>query len=172
MQEKNKYDANIYYEVENVKASIIRPKLDKDGNIIPNYWSSMYPVTYYVIGAAIRRIKPRVKIWEGLGLALLICMGLGAVSIISTDQGFSKGFTIPTVRRMGIWCCTHGPIAAPPIGLALLLAKSWVKLWCAIASAAACGKYTGSTSIGSSPGGTLWSLPEAAALLQRLQKKY
>ena len=36
--EKNKYDANIYYEMENPKASIIRPKLDKDGNIIPNYW--------------------------------------------------------------------------------------------------------------------------------------
>ncbi len=37
-QEKNKYDANIYYEVENPKASILRPKLDKEGNIIPNYW--------------------------------------------------------------------------------------------------------------------------------------
>ncbi len=36
--EKNKYDANIYYEVENLKASILRPKLDKDGNIVPNYW--------------------------------------------------------------------------------------------------------------------------------------
>ncbi len=36
--EKNKYDANIYYEVENPKVSILRPKLDKDGNIIPNYW--------------------------------------------------------------------------------------------------------------------------------------
>ena len=36
--EKNKYDANIYYKVENPKASILRPKLDKDGNIIPNYW--------------------------------------------------------------------------------------------------------------------------------------
>ena len=36
--EKNKYDANVYYEVENPKASILRPKLDKDGNIIPNYW--------------------------------------------------------------------------------------------------------------------------------------
>ena len=36
--EKNKYDANIYYKMENPKASIIRPKLDKDGNIIPNYW--------------------------------------------------------------------------------------------------------------------------------------
>ncbi len=36
--EKNKYDANIYYVVENPKASIIRPKLDLNGNIIPNYW--------------------------------------------------------------------------------------------------------------------------------------
>ena len=37
-QEKNKYDANIYYKVENPKASTLRPKLDKEGNIIPNYW--------------------------------------------------------------------------------------------------------------------------------------
>jgi len=36
--EKNKYDANIYYKVENPKASTIRPKTDKEGNIIPNYW--------------------------------------------------------------------------------------------------------------------------------------
>ena len=37
-QEKNKYDANIYYKMEDPKASIIRPKLDANGNIIPNYW--------------------------------------------------------------------------------------------------------------------------------------
>ena len=36
--EKNKYDANIYYKVENPSASTVRPKLDYDGNIIPNYW--------------------------------------------------------------------------------------------------------------------------------------
>ncbi len=36
--EKNKYDANIYYKVENPKASILRPKLDENGNIMPNYW--------------------------------------------------------------------------------------------------------------------------------------
>ena len=36
--EKNKYDANIYYEVENPAASVIRPKLDSNGNIVPNYW--------------------------------------------------------------------------------------------------------------------------------------
>ena len=39
MLEKNKYDANIYYKVENPKAATLRPKLDKDGNIITNYWS-------------------------------------------------------------------------------------------------------------------------------------
>ena len=36
--EKNKYDANIYYKMENPGAAIIKPKLDSDGNIIPNYW--------------------------------------------------------------------------------------------------------------------------------------
>ena len=36
--EKNKYDANIYYKMENPSATIIRPKLDSNGEIIPNYW--------------------------------------------------------------------------------------------------------------------------------------
>ncbi len=36
--EKNKYDANIYYKVENPNATILRPKVDKNGDVIPNYW--------------------------------------------------------------------------------------------------------------------------------------
>ena len=36
--EKNKYDANIYYKVENPKKATLRPLLDEDGQIIPNYW--------------------------------------------------------------------------------------------------------------------------------------
>ena len=36
--EKNKYDANIYYVVQNRDAAVLRPKLDSDGNVIPNYW--------------------------------------------------------------------------------------------------------------------------------------
>ena len=36
--EKNKYDANIYYKVEDPKVSTLRPKLDENGDIIPNYW--------------------------------------------------------------------------------------------------------------------------------------
>ncbi len=62
-------------------------------DIIPNYWSSLYPVTYYILGAVIRRLQPRVKVWQGLGMALLICMGLATSSILTTDEGFSKGFT-------------------------------------------------------------------------------
>lgn len=37
-KEKNKYDANIYYVTEDPKASVIRPKLDENGQVIPNYW--------------------------------------------------------------------------------------------------------------------------------------
>ena len=33
-----KNDANIYYVVENPNATVVRPKLDKNGNIINNYW--------------------------------------------------------------------------------------------------------------------------------------
>ena len=62
-------------------------------DIIPNYWSSLYPVTYYILGAAIRRLQPKVKVWEGLGLAMVISMGLALTSIATTDEGFSKGFT-------------------------------------------------------------------------------
>jgi len=36
--EKNKYDANIYYKVENPNAATLRPKVDNNGNVIPNYW--------------------------------------------------------------------------------------------------------------------------------------
>ena len=34
-----------------------------------------------------------MKPWQGIGLALLICMGLATSSILTTDEGFSKGFT-------------------------------------------------------------------------------
>ena len=36
--EKNKYDANIYYKTVDPTATIIRPKVDANGEVIPNYW--------------------------------------------------------------------------------------------------------------------------------------
>ena len=38
MHNKNKEDANIYYVMEDPKAAVVRPKLDENGEIIPNYW--------------------------------------------------------------------------------------------------------------------------------------
>ncbi|MBR6782138.1 MAG: ABC transporter permease [Clostridia bacterium] len=49
--EKNKYDANIYYKTENPNASVLRPKLDEEGNIIPNYWK-------YEVGDTHSQIMP------------------------------------------------------------------------------------------------------------------
>lgn len=37
--EKNKYNANIYYQVEDLRATTVHPKLDQNGNFIPNYWA-------------------------------------------------------------------------------------------------------------------------------------
>ena len=49
--EKNKYDANIYYKMENPKAATIAPKLDADGNIVPNYWKYEVGTPSGLIGA-------------------------------------------------------------------------------------------------------------------------
>ncbi len=35
---KNVYEASYYYQVENKKATTLRPKLDENGALIPNYW--------------------------------------------------------------------------------------------------------------------------------------
>lgn len=61
-------------------------------NLIPDYWSSLYPITYYVLGAVIRRLQPRLKVWQGLLGAAVITCGLGLVTVLSTDSVFSNGF--------------------------------------------------------------------------------
>lgn len=62
-------------------------------NLVPDYWTSLYPVTYYVLGAVIQRIQPKVKFWQGMGAAMLISMGLALATILTTDEGFYKGFS-------------------------------------------------------------------------------
>lgn len=61
--------------------------------ILPENAKALYPVTYYVIGAAIRRTQPQVKPWQGLGAAALTVMGLGLTTVLLTDGGFAEGFT-------------------------------------------------------------------------------
>lgn len=62
-------------------------------DLIPNYWSAMYPITLYVLGAVIRRLQPKLPAWSCLLTAALTAMGLGLVSLLTADKGFSSGFT-------------------------------------------------------------------------------
>ena len=62
-------------------------------DLIPNYWSAMYPVTLYVLGGVIRKLQPKLPAWSCLLTAGLTAMGLGLASLLTTDKGFSSGFT-------------------------------------------------------------------------------
>lgn len=61
-------------------------------NLIPDYWTSLYPVTYYVLGAVIRQLQPKFRPWIGLCAAAGLSMFLGLVTLLTTDATVSKGF--------------------------------------------------------------------------------
>lgn len=61
-------------------------------NLIPDYWTSLYPITYYVLGAVIRRLQPKLKPWICLTSAAGIAMFLGLLTLITTDETVTKGF--------------------------------------------------------------------------------
>lgn len=61
--------------------------------LIPDYWSSLYPITLYLIGAVIRKTKPDVPCWAGLTVAALTAAGLGLTSLFTTGGKFSSGYT-------------------------------------------------------------------------------
>lgn len=61
--------------------------------VLPDYWTSLYPITYYVLGAVIRRLDLKLPSWVGLLGAALTVMLLGLASLISTKGGkFNDGF--------------------------------------------------------------------------------
>ncbi len=62
-------------------------------DLFPDYWSSMYPLTLYVLGAVIRRLQPKFPAWSCLLAAALTAMVLGLVSILTASKNFSSGFT-------------------------------------------------------------------------------
>lgn len=68
------------------------PSITKE-NMIPDYWKALYPFTYYVIGAVIRRLQPKLKVWQGIAMTAVWVGILGMISLLATDEGFSKGFT-------------------------------------------------------------------------------
>lgn len=62
-------------------------------NIIPDYWSSLYPLTMYVIGAGIRRFRPKISGWlAGLLTVATLCL-MGLITVLATDGKYTTGFT-------------------------------------------------------------------------------
>lgn len=61
-------------------------------DLAPDHWRILYPVTYYVLGAAVYRLQPRIHLLAGLGLTLLVALSLGAVTTLSTDGKLSEAF--------------------------------------------------------------------------------
>lgn len=61
--------------------------------LAPDYWVSLYPLTYYVIGGVIRRLQPRIHPGLGIGAALLTAMGLGLATVLSTDGQYSDAYS-------------------------------------------------------------------------------
>lgn len=62
-------------------------------NVAPDFWRRMYPLTYYVLGAVIRRLQPKVRPWLALLTAVLLAVALGGVTLCSTDGKLSEAFT-------------------------------------------------------------------------------
>ena len=61
--------------------------------IFPGYWKSIYPLTYYVLGAVIRRTNPRVPPAAAILGAPVTALALGAATVLSTDGTIDDAFT-------------------------------------------------------------------------------
>lgn len=61
--------------------------------ILPDYWTSLYPITYYILGAVIRRLEPKLPAWVGLAGAAAMAGLMGLLSLLTTNGGyFNDGF--------------------------------------------------------------------------------
>ena len=61
--------------------------------IFPDYWRSIYPLTYYILGVIVRRIQPKINPWLGIVGALMMAAILGAATVLSTDGKLSEALT-------------------------------------------------------------------------------
>lgn len=61
-------------------------------NLIPDYWTALYPLTYYVLGAVIRKLQPRLPAGLSVSIAVALAVWLGFLTLISTDGTASDGF--------------------------------------------------------------------------------
>ena len=61
--------------------------------LAPAWWRGIYPLTYYVLGAAIRRLEPIIPPVAGLMGAAAIALGMGTATVLSTGGTLSEALT-------------------------------------------------------------------------------
>ena len=61
--------------------------------LAPDHWRGIYPLTYYILGATVRRLQPKIHPCLGIGGALLISSLLGTATVLSTDEGLGQALT-------------------------------------------------------------------------------
>lgn len=62
-------------------------------SVSPDFWDSLYPLTYYILGAIVKRLQPKLKSWMGIAGALSMALIMGAVTVLSTNGPVSNGQT-------------------------------------------------------------------------------
>lgn len=61
--------------------------------IFPDYWRSIYPLTYYILGAIVLRLQPKLRPWLGIAGAMTMSAILGAATVLSTNGSLSEALT-------------------------------------------------------------------------------
>lgn len=103
--------------------------------IMPDYWYTAYPLTFYTLGAIVRKFQPKIKPIFGISLALGTAFLMGLATLLSTDGILSEALT----WRFGdIWSV----IIVVSLFLALYRCKPG-KVCSKIFSRIACGCYGG-----------------------------
>lgn len=54
-----------------------------------DYWKAAYPLTYYILGAAIKKTQPEIKKRYLLPMILLLPLLFGGITVLSTDGKFA-----------------------------------------------------------------------------------
>ena len=82
---------------------------------LPDYWKAAYPLTGFVLGAALRRRDVRAPLWLTVPGAAALSFLMGLTTWLSTDQTLSEA-----------WIWEFGSV--PALALALLLFLSFLRL--------------------------------------------
>ena len=56
-------------------------------NLVPDYWISLWPFAYYMLGCYIRKYRPSPPMWICISLAAAVCIAMGSMTYLSAAGG-------------------------------------------------------------------------------------